>query len=334
MRPPSFRPRPRRPATAPVAALGGLVLLALLGAATGCDRVRELAANGGGAPPSSDPATAQWRTDSTFLANGPGMLFRVVRSETGTRAIPLTRLGRDFGVLGLGPRGWRAFDVAYLYGGRPFTPLRTGTPLPAITSRRGMWEGDPLDSLPGCRFLLPGADVTVPDGVELLVAGRPPRFLPAAALSAAAVDDALQTLTTLVAPSAGIGMAALRQFRRTLHVVPAGASGRPALLALYQDPRPLPDSTDRLTLSPRFLAVLLEPGAYGFRAAWQYSTQGVPGAPPALEFLGYLDADGDGGTELFFGAADARVPLHLLVLRHDGTRWVESMRSARGRCTG
>ncbi len=334
MHPPSFRPPLHRPATAPVSAPAWLVVLALLGGATGCDRVRELAADGSTAPAPRDPASAQWRTDSTFLASGPGMLFRVVRSEAGTRAIPLTRLGRDFGVLGLGNRGWRAFDVAYLYGGRPFTPLRGGTPLPAITSRRGMWEGDALDSLAGCRFLLPGADVTVPDGVELLVAGRPPRFLPAPALSAAAVDDALQTLTTLVAPSAGIGMAALRQFRRTLHVVPAGASGRPALLALYRDPRPLPDSTDRITLSPRFLAVLLEPGAYGFRTAWQYSTQGVPGAPPALQFLGYFDADGDGGTELFFGAADARVPLHLLVLRHEGDRWVESLRSARGRCTG
>ncbi len=334
MRPAPFRLRPRRPAAAPLCASTWTVLLALLGATPGCDRVRELAADGGATATPNDPASAQWRTDSTFLATGPGMLFRVVRSEGATRAIPLTRLGRDFGVLGLGPRGWRAFDVAYLYGGRTFTPLRGGTPLPAITSRRGMWEGDPLDSLPGCRFLLPGADVTVPDGVELLVAGRPPRFLPTPALSAAAVDDALQTLTTLVAPSAGIGMAALRQFRRALHVIPAGTSGRPALLALYQDPRPLPDSTDRLTLSPRFLAVLLEPGAYGFRAAWQYSTQGVPGAPPALAFLGHLDADGDGGTELFFGAADARVPLHLLVLRHDGTRWVESLRSARGRCTG
>ena len=105
MRPAPFRLRPRRPAAAPLCASTWTVLLALLGATPGCDRVRELAATGEATATPNDPASAQWRTDSTFLATGPGMLFRVVRSEGATRAIPLTRLGRDFSVLGLGARG-------------------------------------------------------------------------------------------------------------------------------------------------------------------------------------------------------------------------------------
>jgi hypothetical protein len=316
-----------RPRATRLALLATLPLLA----GSGCDRLKAVAA--GGEAPATDPTAAQWRADSTLLASDPGLLFRVVRGAQGVRAVPLLRLGGDLGVLGLGTRGWRAFDVAYLYAGRPFVPLRVGTPLPAIASRRGMWEGDPLDTMPGCRFLLPGAAVSVPADVELLVAGRPPRFLPAPALGAGAMGEALQTLTTLVAPSAGISMAALGRFRRTLHVVPTSPNRPPALLALYQDPRPLVEGADPLAHPPRFLAVLMEPGAYGFRAAWQYHTVGSPGTPPPLAFLGYLDGNGDGGAELYFGAADPRVPLHLLVLRHDGERWVEALRSARNRCT-
>lgn len=107
-----------------------------------------------------------------------------------------------------------------------------------------------------------------------------------------------------------------------------------SLLALYRDPQPLADSADLITQPPRFLAALIEPGLYGVRASWQYSTVAAPGTPPPLEFLGYLDADGDGGTELFLGVADPRVPLHLLVLRREDDRWVETLRSSRARCAG
>lgn len=315
----------------------------LLAGVAGCDRVTEAVNRAKGVQPgaeadagaaAADPGALQWRADSTLIASRPGVLFRAVSTPRGTMAVPLTRLGREFGVLSLGARGWRAFDVAYLYAGRPLTPLRGGAPLPPVRTRRGTWEGDPLDTIPGCRLLLPGGEVAVPEGAALLVGGEAPRYLPTPALPAGLMDDALQTLTTLVAPSAGVSMAALRRYRRTLHVVPHGTGGGVSLLALYRDPQPLADSADLITQPPRFLAALIEPGLYGVRASWQYSTVAAPGTPPPLEFLGYLDADGDGGTELFLGVADPRVPLHLLVLRREDDRWVETLRSSRARCAG
>lgn len=315
----------------------------LLGATTvGCDRgggtaaadtaattsaAARAAAGGGG----SDP---QWRADSTLIAGTPGVLFRVVRTPTLTQAVPVMRMGPGFGALALSPRGWRAFDVAYLYEGRTLTPLRGGTALPPVQSRRGMWEGVTLDSLTGCTQLLPGGAVSVPDGAELMVGGRAPRYVPDASLPPGMMDDALQRLATLVAPSAGVAMTRIKRFERTLHVVPHGSDGKASLLALYRDPTPAPDTVDLASQPPRFFAALMEPGQYGARAAWQYATVAVPGSSPPLTYLGHLDVDGDGGTELILGVPDDRFPLHVLVVRREDDRWVQSLFLPLIRCQG
>lgn len=276
----------------------------------------------------------QWRADSTLIVGAPGVLFRVVRTPARTQAVPVLRLGPGYAAIALSPRGWRAFDVAYLYEGRPLTPLRGGTPLPAVRSRRGMWEGSPLDSLRGCNQLLPGGDVSAPEGTELMVGGRAPRYVAEAELPPGMTDDALRRLTTLVAPSVGIGMAALRRFDRTLHVVPNGNDGKASLLAIYRDPAPVTDTVDVMAQPTRFMAVLMEPGRYGPRATWQYATPGIPGTSPPLEYLGHLDMDGDGGTELVLGVADPKFPLHVLIVRREEDRWVQSLLLPIVRCQG
>lgn len=311
------------------------VMLGILTAA--CDRGGgKAAADSAAVRAASGTGTsdAQWRADSTLIAGEPGVLFRVVRTPTLTQAVPVLRLGAGFGAIALSPRGWRAFDVAYLYEGRPLTPLRGGTPLAAVRSRRGMWEGTPLDSLRGCNQLLPGGEVTVPEGAELMVGGRAPRYVAEAELPPGMTDDALRRLSTLVAPSVGIGMAALRRFERTLHVVPNGNDGGASLLALYRDPAPVTDTVDVMAQPARFMAVLMEPGRYGPRATWQYATPAMPGTSPPLEYLGYLDMDGDGGTELVLGVSDPKFPLHVLIMRREEDRWVQSLFLPLVRCLG
>ena len=84
--------------------LGPLLALLLGGAAVGCDRGGATGAKGAegakgaaalspGAAEVSDP---QWKADSTFIAGGPGVLFRVVRTPTLTQAVPLLRLGAGY----------------------------------------------------------------------------------------------------------------------------------------------------------------------------------------------------------------------------------------------
>jgi hypothetical protein len=85
---------------------------------------------------------------------------------------------------------------------------------------------------------------------------------------------------------------------------------------------------------PRFFAALMEPGRYGPRSTWQYSTVGVAGTSPPLEYLGHLDADGDGNTELVLGVPDPRYPLHVMVLRREGDRWVQGLFIPGMRCLG
>jgi hypothetical protein len=297
----------------------------LLVGLAGCDRVKT-ALN----PPQSD---AYWQADSTLLANKPAVLFRVDRSGKSARVVPIATIGaQGVRTLGLTSRGWRAFDLNYLQSTATFTPYRDGSSLSAVRSTRGMWEGQALDTLP-CPSPLPAALVALDPRVELLTSGgKSFARANASGMGDGELQEILSTVNTLVAPTAGLSMAKMSKYQRSVHVVSTGASAKPTVVVVYDDPEPLPDSATRITERPHHLIVVLDKGVYGFKPSYTYTDVSSSRVLPRRKFLGALDADGDGKAELYFGVQLPQFPLVTYAYRYEGDTWLETFKYERGRC--
>ena len=278
-----------------------------------------------------------WQSDSTLLAASPAVLMRVVRSKEGTRAVPLATIdGTGVHTLSLTPRGWRALDVQMLHEGRRFVPYRGSEPLGTIVSRRGMWEGPTLDSLPGCSQMLPAAAVSVPDGVELLTSGSTALPGRSNGLANGELERVLSVVSTLVAPSAGVPMSKMSRYRRTVQVVGTGATASPTIVVTYSDPQELPAGASRMAERPRQLVLVLDKGAYGYRPSLTLADVSAARLAPRRRFLGALDTNGDGRAELFFGLGEniERGELATFSYRFSGDAWIADWEYRRTRCMG
>jgi len=304
-------------------------MLVLLPVLAGCDRLKSALQE----PATGDPV---WQADSSLIAKAPPMLFRVLRKKDGDQVVPIATIGeKGFQPLYLSNRGWRALDLSALHSGVTLQALRGSEVSGAVTITRGMWEGGTaLDSIPGCRVIVPGARAQVPDGVELLVSGpRPAR--PAGSSSDGSIAQTLETISTLVAPTLGIPMSAMPRYRRQVHVVPTGATAQPTLVVLYDDPEVVPDSVPLFPQPrPRQLIVVLDKGIYGYKPSHTYSTLGNRKSPPRRRFLGAVDVDQDGKAELLFGLQDPRADLVTIGFRFRIEAWDQSFAYERLRCQG
>ena len=281
----------------------------------------------------ADRGDPVWQGDSTLLATHPEVLFRVTRDSAGPRIVPLATMGpQGFRLLTLSDRGWRSFDIDYLFAGKSFTPYRGGRPLAPLTSTRGMWEGAPLDTVRGCSILLPGALAALPEGVEFLTSGKQPPLNPVTPLSAGELQTALEAIAPLIAPAAGISMSMLPRYRREVHVAETGNGPRPTIIVVYDDPEVAPDSIRPMGARPRHLVVVLDKGVYGYKPTFTYTTLGNKLSPPRYRYLDHFDVDGDGKSELFFGLGIKGAPLYTIVLRFDSDAWREMLRNDRQRC--
>ena len=325
----AVHPAPRLALTRLSLTRRALTLVALT-LAVGCSRSEggqnALSANGG------DPV---WQSDSTLLAPHPDVLFRVTRNGAASRIVPLATIGpQGPGLLALSNRGWRALDVAYLFGGQSLTPYRSGRPLAPVPLTRGMWEGPPLDTMPGCSILLPGAVASIPDGVEFFTSGKRPALKPVTPLSAGELRNALEAIPTLIAPTAGIAMAMLPRYRRQVYVAETGHGARPTIIVVYDDPERVADSVRRTDTRPRHFVVVLDRGVYGYKPTFTYTTLGNRRSPPRYRYLDHLDVDDDGQSELLFGLQVDEAPLYTIVLRFQVDAWRELVRNERQRCHG
>jgi hypothetical protein len=274
-----------------------------------------------------------WRGDSTALAAHPEVLFRVTRDSTGRRVVPLATLGpRGFRLLTLSDRGWRALDLAYLQRGQTLRPYRAGASQPAVPSTRGMWEGAPLDTIAGCSVLLPGGLADLPDGVEFVTSAPRPPLKSVTPLSGGELQTAIDAIPLLIAPAAGIPMAMMPRYTRSVHVAATGNGPRPSIIVVYDDPEVVPDTTQPIAQRPRHLVVVLDKGVYGYKPTYTYSTLGNKRTPPRLRYLDHLDTDGDGASELFFGITNTGATLYTIVLRYEVDAWRELLRNERQRC--
>lgn len=265
-----------------------------------CDRIKDALKDESLNDAAGDPV---WQGDSTLLASKPGFVFRVVESD-GRRAVsPIATIGAPgFRAVRMGRRGWRAFDIAYLQSGNTLHAIRDGRVVSDVPMKRGMWEaGSQLDSIQGCRVLIPAGLADVGPGIKLLLAGERPSLKAVPGLSAGELATATSTISTLVAPSAGISTSMLARYKREVHVLPTGVTGSPTIVAIYNDPEQVADSVQPIAQRPRQFLVVLDKGVYGYRSTFTYSTLGNSKSPPRMTYVDFLDTDGDGRGELFFG---------------------------------
>ncbi len=294
----------------------GLVAVSAL---YGCDRVKE-------AIRSSDAPVGDvvWQRDSTLLEAKPAILFRVVDFDKSRAVVPIATIGTTgFRRVTMGGRGWRAFDLAYLTSGHTLSGIRDGRVAGEFTMTRGMWEaGTQLDSLPGCPMIIP-AGLGNAASVSLAVSGPPPKLNKTAPLSAGELQTALARIPTLIAPSSGIGTSVLARYKREVYVLATGATLRPSILAIYNDPEQVSDTLSPMGERPRQFIVLLDNGIYGYRPTYTYTTLGNSKSPPRMRFVDYVDVDADGKAEVFFGYQRNDVYESTAMLRYENEKWTE-----------
>jgi hypothetical protein len=293
------------------------IVLAAMAALTACERLRE-AMN----PPQVDVA---WQGDSTLLAGNPTVLFRVMRTDSSTRLVPIATTGsQGLRPLFMSNRGWRALDVTYMHGGARVVPYRGSNALPPVEMTRGMWEGAQLDTIAGCTVHIPAAIAPVPDGVHLFTSGSNPVPNPAASLAPGELNEVLNVINTLVAPTAGVPLSLMSRYKREVFVGNTGATSKPTIVVSYDDPDPVRDSTKLIAERPRQLIVVLDKSVYGYKPSLTLKDVSANRIAPRRVFLGFLDGDGDGKAELFFGLQATAAPLVTFAYRYQGDAWIEA----------
>ncbi len=324
--PPSAPSAPRR---------RGLLVALLLSLAGrgGCDRIqRQLSDDNAAAAQSADPA---WQRDSLLLSSTPTVLFRVLDLPVGRVVSPIaTTTAQGFRVLSMASRGWKAFDVNYLYAGKTLRTIEDGRPASELLLKRGMWElGAQLDSIESCQRLVPAGMVDAPAGARLAIAGPISALKPVTPLSAAELQSAMATIPTLVAPSVGIGPSMLSRYTREVHTLATGNGARPSILVIYDDPEQVADSVIDVAQRPRQFVVILDKGVYGYRPTFSFKTLGNARTAPRMRWLDYVDVDRDGKAELFFGITANKKYDATVALRFENDAWRETMRAV-VRCQG
>lgn len=304
------------------------ILTGLLLAASGCDRIKQRLY-----PDATDPV---WQSDSTVLAGKPEILFRASERKGSVRMMPMATIGASgFRILSFGNRGWRALDTQYMSRGLSLQGVQDGRTIGPVAMSRGMWDpAGVLDSVPGCNILVP---VGIPEGsgaVRLLTSGKLPPLKPVAPLSAADREAALALIPMLIAPTSGINSAQLAKYTREVHVAYTGATSSPSIVVVLDDPEMVPDSTPALAARPRHLVVILDRGVYGYRKTYTYSALGNNTLPPRLDYLDYVDVDGDRQAEVLLGVRMEKYPFATIVLRYENEVWRELVRFGGEPCRG
>ncbi len=280
-------------------------------------------------------------TAATDLSGSPTVLFSVFGPRDTPKLAPIAQITAEgLKALDFDQRGWEELDSTYFAAGKMLSIYRNGVDMGPIEIVRGMWPADsmPLYSVRGCRTVVPQAlgrfqaNNTFEETVELLATSVPVPQIQDARPFPANPEAQGQTLASAVAAASGIGpedLSGLDFHARWLRTG-VGANGR-TLLASYIDPNagdlgPGAGNTSVLVL-------LAEDSATTFNTSYQHAKSGESRTVEFRRLLNHLDLDGDGKSELVMEAwRYAEIP-SLIVLKHNGTRWVENYRMSLEWCT-
>jgi hypothetical protein len=292
----------------------------LLPTLSGCEKVKASVRAG---------PDMQWVNDSAFLANKPGVVFRLVPfGDTLMRVVPVASIGAQGARnIRLGNRGWRAFDLTYLQSSVPLHAVRRGRPADGIVTHRGYWEPSPGDSaITGCAALFPTGYARVSDSHLQLASSVPPTPLKfPQELASAELQEAIDLVPLLIAPTAGISTSQLQRYERRIFQVPSASGANPSIVLEFDDPEVPPDSVQPMGERPRHLIVVLDKGVYGYKPSWTYKSLGNRKDKVRLRYLDAIDTNGDGLVELFFGARIAAAPRFTVILKFETDVWRETL---------
>jgi hypothetical protein len=271
-----------------------------------------------------------------LLANKPGVVFRLVPfNDSLVRVVPVASIGAQGARnIRMGNRGWRAFDLTYLQSDAPLHAVRRGRTTEGIARHRGYWEPSPLDSLlTGCAAMFPTGFARLSDSQLQLASSVPttPLKYPQE-LSEGELQKAIDLVPLLIAPTAGISTSQLQRYERRVFQVPSGSGPNPSIVLEFDDPEVPPDSVQPMGERPRHLIVVLDKGVYGYKPSWTYKSLGNRKDKVRLRFLDYVDVNGDGLAELFFGARIATAPRFTMMLKFETDVWRESYTFPGGEC--
>ncbi len=300
-----------------------LVLAAV--ASTACERLKDELFG-------QSAAALRYEADTLLMKSEPPLLFRVVPTENGGARIFPIAAGTGSGVqmLRLSDRAWREFDVAYFRSGKSIPIVREGRRAGELRILRGMWDPtvQASEAFEGCAIVIPAAIglYSGGDNGELAVI-RPDSLV--RGVQPANVEQAIANINTLVAPSQGISMTELANYRRRAFSVPNRETGFESVVAIYDDPATLPPEK---RTRPRQLIVVLDKSPYGYRPSFTFATKAGPTDEPAWRLLDWVDLTGDGTPELVFGLDMPEAKLSTIVVGYSAGEWRELMRRGEGRC--
>lgn len=292
-----------------------------------------------------DKQAASSRAESasagTDLSGSPTLLFSVFGPRDAPKLAPIAVVtAAGLQPIDLDERGWRELDSTYFAAGKTLSVYRNGRDLGPVEITRGMWPADsaPLYEVRGCRTVVPQAlgrfraSNDFEETVEFLASSVPLAQIQDARPFPANAEAQGQTLASAVAAATGLGpedLSGLDFHARWLRTG-VGANGR-TLLTSYIDP----NAGD---LGPgagntAVLVLLAEDSAGTFNTSYQHAKSGESRSVEFRRLLNHLDLDGDGKSELVMEAWKyAEIPA-LIVLKHNGTRWMESYRMSLEWCT-
>jgi hypothetical protein len=290
---------------------------------TSCDKIKEKFRAG---------PDLRWSADSALLANRPKVIFRLVPDgDTAMLIAPIATMGTQ-GVrpLHMAGRGWRAFDLEFLQSTSTIHAIRFGKVVDAFEARRGYWEPVPIDTAFRCQggSPIPWGFARVNDRSVRLASNAVPTPLKyPAQLSPAELDEAIEAIPLIIAPSvAGISSSLLPRYERRVYQVPSASGPNPTVVVTYDDPEITPDSVVSFGERPRHFIVVLDKGEYGYKPSWTYKSLGNPRRDVhRLTFLDYMDTNGDGLAELFFGLRDAPSNRFTMIMRFETDAWRETL---------
>lgn len=298
---------------------------------TGCDKARASDAR-------VATADSVRRSDSTFLARRPHVLYQVFGERNAPRLLPVAAIDSGRLVpLELSEDGWRQFDAVYNRPGTTYTVYQDGREAGWARVTTPMWGKDraALYSLPGCAVATPlaAAEVQAPPPVgymvELLASDA--KFTNSKERTRFDADASIATareVATAVAEAAGIERATLAGLDFRAMAIATGTSSAPTLAVSFVDAHAGASANGGAT----HLFVLADQVGDAYVASYSRIVRANARSTEYRRLVDHLDIDNDGVEELLLEGWSSGRESYLLVLAYRDGRWTESYRGRSSWC--
>jgi hypothetical protein len=318
-------------------ALTGAVWVTLT-AATGCDKAKALAHNGGGSRPVG--VHAALRAAILDSVPPPRILFEVFGERSDPRMLPIAVIdGHGVRNIDLSPLDWLRFDRRYNQTGTSYSLFQDGHAVGTATVMHRMWENPtkPLVTLPNCKHIMPLAAVSIdknaPQGItaEFLASNAPLSASRAGTeLAPPVAVDVARRLAQEVGKNAHIPIKRLDSLDFHATAIHTGATSAPTIIASFLDPAAGGFASHATTTT--YVFVIADETAIGYAPTYQLTVNGPALGATYRRFIDHLDLTGDGVDELILETWTYGDGSNLTVMKWDHSHWTEIFNGSRSWC--